>query len=172
MAKKLLTAEEKKLTRNQKRNLNRRIKYALIRNITGDDLLAKKDRDLGWVKLKEKYGITDKPTQPPKLIPIKEFKKRKAIILPRNTVDDRKQTWKEWAKGDGDVSNFPFQIRRLAKFINKKNGFDDYAGYGFAVVWHAFVLDNSLDGAALQFYEQNLIPDKHDGDIYLPVMVF
>jgi hypothetical protein len=160
-----------KLTRQEKRAIN----YAIVRNITGDVKQARQARDWSLKRIKETYGVTEIPKKVPRLIPIEEVKRSKAkppITLPKTTESDRKDTWRSWAKGDGDVSKFPFVIRRLVKDINRRQGFDDYAGYGFAVLWHAFVLDNSLTAETLLFYEQNLTPDKHDGDIYLPVMAF
>ena len=184
------TVKEKEI---RKRN------YAMVRNITGDAKLAEKARDWSIKRILETYvGITEIPTKPPRLIPIKTLKppKRKiardlpipdetktGIVGGKSTYSSRKEVWEVWAKGDGKISDFPFRIRRLATVINrrqykpkeeiakdddtKQRPIDDYAGYGFAVVWHAYVVKGDLSEETLLFYEQQLTPDLHDGDIYV-----
>jgi hypothetical protein len=200
-----MMAEKKKLKKKKKKNPVKRKRtkkekeirkrnYALVRNITGDAKLAERARDWSIKRIKETYvGITEIPTKPPRLIPIKTLKppKRKisrdlpitdesttGIVSKKATYDTRKEVWSVWAKGDGKESKFPYRIRRLAKQINQRQynpkdkkseqrPFDDYAGYGFAVVWHAYVVAGDISPKTLLFYEQQLTPDLHDGDMYV-----
>lgn len=143
-------------------------KYALVKKITGDVKLARDARSWSYKRIKETYGTIKKPSKIKKVTeePKKEKTKDRESWF-KKKEEARKEQWRAWATEIG----FPYQIQRLVKFINQKNDFDDFAGYGFAVVWHSFVIGNSLDGETLMFYEQNLIPDKHDGDIYSPRMI-
>ena len=158
----------------------RKLKYAVIRNYTYDDKLARKARDWGWKKINEEFGLNKIDTKPrlkpiPKKIetylsntkPYREYLYNNNKIEDysfniNRTKDERKQLWSIWSKEDGKL--FPKELVDLANKINDKNGYDPNDAYGFAVVFYTFIEATNINDI-----EEVMEKDKFDGDIYRKV---
>ena len=72
---------------------------------------------------------------------------------------DRVTQWSEWSKKD---SEYPQSIALLAKKLNRAEGYDDEAHYGWAVVNQAYVKNISIEEALA-----NHVPyQNYGGEIY------
>jgi len=170
----------------------RKLKYNLVRNQTADPSEARKARDYSWKRIETMYGIQQttqkerlKPL--PKTIPayLDQTSSYREHLYATDSIDrfklktlkttktQREKLWSEWSVKED--KKMPLKVKTLAQQINRstkfedpknkgyfKNPYDINAGYGFAVVFYAFIDGISIEEAKFRITKM----DAFDGDRY------
>ncbi len=170
----------------------RKLKYGLVRNQTADPGEARKARDYSWKRIEQLYGIQETQTKErlkplPKTIPkyLDQTASYREHLYATDNIDrfklktfktsrtQREKLWEEWSKKSDNkmplkVKTLGQQINRSQKFENPskpgffKQPYDLNAGFGFYVVYRAFV-----DGISIEQAKQTITKlDAFDGDKY------
>jgi len=75
----------------------------------------------------------------------------------------RKELWSDWSINRDDL--MPHDVRKAANKLNLDMGFTKDRNYGFAVVYEAFINNQSIE-----LWSQRIKPDiGYDGDLYATV---
>jgi len=192
-------------------NKDRQIKYAIIKNITGDVAIARRARSWSWkrlndvfkirkpkteVQIKRKYAkstqskkrtlykkyiaLIDRNYKPseakelakksvktnPKTVQKKPIKESYINNIDRVIVGDRSRAlreaqWSQWGKDSNDAGGnmYPTEIARTALELNLKRGFDNNDGYGWKVLYLAYIeqipLSEAIDRTQLDPWDQS-----------------
>ena len=76
-------------------------------------------------------------------------------------VDDRADIWSRWARDE----SYPTEIEKRAHRINRQNGYDKNAHYGWAAMYYHIVKNASMD-TVLSYLEAS----PFDGDLYVELL--
>lgn len=162
-----------------------RLRYAAIRNAYGDASLARKARHWSDERIYKELGVV-LPKRVPKLRKFKPVTvKRKQRELERfqdakkaginidlarrlkttsrnkvTTVRERLDQWRIWASDD----TFPRMLVSEAMKINREEGLDPHASYGYTVVFYAYVENENIGK-----WHEELKADKFTGQVIYKV---
>lgn len=75
---------------------------------------------------------------------------------------DRRRNWSRWSSKTPDGrSLMPKSLDKMARDINRQNGFDEYSNYGYAVVYYSYTEDTPIE-----IIMKQMTVDDYDGDLY------
>lgn len=118
--------------------------YAVSRGATQER--ARKLKGASWKRLERETRVKD----PEPGVVIKDIVDKKS----------REDEWSGWAKDEA----YPQWLKDKAHKINKEEGFDHNAAYGWAVMFYAYVNDEPVE-----MWQEQLEPDPFDGNRYVEV---